>query len=136
MAREFPNADKTDRIEAGHHTGAAEFEDKVVAAAHLVQFTGEVEGEHHLPAVPLGMTVDHRHHRADALVEGAVRAVALELVVLDEVDAGLAQRRDDIGGLPRAEADAGLDDRADQWPSLDPGEAAGSRNAEFRAAIG
>ena len=87
----------------------------VVTPAHLVELAGQVEGEHHLLAGAVRMVVDDAHHGADALVEGAVGAVRLQLVVLDEVDPGFAER---AWPWPRsssgAETDARLDDGADQ----------------------
>ena len=54
------------------------------------------------------------HHRAGALVERAGRAVGLQLVVLDEVDAGVAELGDERRRRLGVEPDARLDDGADQ----------------------
>ena len=54
------------------------------------------------------------HHRAGARVERAGRAVGLQLVVLDEVDAGLAEAGDELGRRLGVEPDARLDDGPDQ----------------------
>ena len=90
----------------------------VVAAAHLVEVARQVEGEHHFLAGSIGVGVDDAHHGPHALVEGAVRAVRLEFVVLDEVDPSFAQRVDQCRRLLRPEADARLDDGADQRACL------------------
>jgi hypothetical protein len=71
------------------------------------------------------MVADHPHHGGYALVERAMRSVGLQLVVLDEVDAGLDQRRDLLSRRFGREADARLDDRPDQRPAMNPGELAG-----------
>jgi hypothetical protein len=77
------------------------------------------------------MVLDHPHDGASAVIERAMRSVRLKLVVLDEVDPGLAQQLDQTGGLVRAEPDARLDDGPDQRPSLDPGEPPRSRHSEL-----
>ena len=62
--------------------------------------------------------VDDAHDGADALVERADRAVRLQLVVLDEIDAGRAELGDERRRLLGVEADARLDDGADQRAAL------------------
>ena len=104
VAGDLGHADEADRVEADHHAGAAELQHQVVVAAHGVEIVGDVEGEHHLAADALGVAVDRAHHGAGARVEGAGRAIGLELVVLDEVDAGLAEAGDELAGA------AGVDD--------------------------
>ncbi len=105
----------------------------VVAAAHLVDLARQVEGDHRLAAVPVGGAIDRRHDRVDAMREGAGRAVGLELVVLDEIEAGRREFTDEGGGRRRIEAHARLDDRTDQRPPLDAGEPARAGDAEARA---
>ena len=106
-----------------------------MAAAHLIEIAGEVEGIHHLLARSVGVIIDDAHHGPGPLVERAMRSVRLKLVVLDEVDAGFAQGLGQGGGLVGPEADARLDDGADQRKVSDTGEAPRSRNPEFRAGI-
>ena len=101
-----------------------------MAAPHLVELAGEVEGVHRLLAGPVGMIVDDAHHGSYALVERAVRAVRLQLVVLDEVDPGLAEVLDHGGGRLGVEADARLDDGADQRPAVNVGEPARALDPE------
>ena len=136
VAGEGEQAGEADAGEARHHAGAAEGEHEVVAAAHLVDLAGEVEGEHQLAAGAVGGAVDLAHHRAGALLERAGRAVALQLVVLDEVEPGGGELGDQRGGRLGVEADRRLDDGADQRPALDAGERAGAGNAELRAGVG
>ena len=74
---------------------------EVVAPPHLVEIAGDVEGEHHRLAGPVGVAIDHRHHGASPRLERAVRPVGLQLVVLHEVDAALGERLDQVGGAFR-----------------------------------
>ena len=61
---------------------------EIVPAPHLVDLAGEVEGEHDLLARSARRArFDHPHHRPHPLVERAMRAVGLQFVVLDEIDA-------------------------------------------------
>lgn len=136
VARQREEAADAHGVEARHHAGAAELAHEVVPATHLVDLAGQVEGEHHLLSGALGMIVDDAHHRAGAGLERAGGAVGLQLVVLDEVDAGLAEGGDQGGGLPGIEADAGLDDGADQRPPLDAGKPPRAGDAEAHAGIG
>ena len=106
-----------------------------MAVAHLIELAREIEGIHHLLARSVGVIIDDAHHGADALVKRAMRSVGLKFVVLDEVDAGFAQSLGQGCCLVRPEADARLDDGADQRKVSDTGEAARSRNPEFRAGI-
>jgi hypothetical protein len=82
------------------------------------------------------MAPQNGRHRLDARFEGAVRAIGLQLVVLDEIDARRAQLVDQLRGLGGVEADAGLDDGADQRALVDAGKAAGAFNAEGGTGIG
>ena len=61
----------------------------------------------------VGVPLEHRHHRAHPLRERRRRAVALQLVVLDEVDARASQLADQLGELVGRQADARLHDGAD-----------------------
>jgi hypothetical protein len=135
-AAELDHADEPDRIQARHQAGGAMGEQRVVAPAHLVELAGEIEGEHGHLAGPVGLCLDHAHHRADALVEGAIRAVRLELVILDEIDAGLAELLHDCGRRFGIEAHARLDDSADQWPPLHARELTCAVDTEERAGVG
>src|SRR3546814_889760 len=110
--------------------------DLIVAAAHLVEIAGHVEGEHHLLAGAVGVIVDDPHDRPRPLLEGAVGAVALKLVVLDEIDVRRGKRLDETGRLLRPEADAGLDDGSDQGTAPNVRKPACPLDAEGRAGIG
>ena len=81
------------------------------------------------------MIVDHAHDLFDTAVERTGRAIRLQFVVLDEVDAGAAQLIDKVGRLLRTQTDARLDDRPDQRPSFDTGKLSRSGNAEARPRI-
>ena len=107
-----------------------------MAAAHLIEVAGQVEGEHDLLARALGVIVDHAHNRFDPPLERTVRPVRLQFVVLDEVDAGPAELADQRRRFLGTEADARLDDRADQRSSVDTGKPPRSSNAKPRSRIG
>ncbi len=109
---------------------------RVVTVAHLVELAGKVEGVHHLPAGPVRMIVDDAHHGADALVERAVGAVRLQLVVLHEVDPGFAELLDHGSGRLGIESHARLDDGADQGAAVNVREPACAFDSETRAGIG
>ena len=83
----------------------------------------------------VGVAVDDRHHRPGALLERAVRPVGLQLVVLDEIDAASGEDLDQRRGALRGQADARLDDGADQRPGRDARQAAGAVDAELRALV-
>ena len=105
---------------------------QVVAPAHLVELARQVEGVHRLAAGPVGLGLDRAHHGADARVEGADGAVRLQLVVLDEVDAGPAERPHELGRGGGVEADGRLDDRADQGGGPKPRRAGASPSTPKR----
>ena len=73
VAAEFDHADQADRIDARHYAGAAFREDQIVAPSHLVDLSGQVEGEHHLLAGPIGVTIDDLHDRPRARVARRIR---------------------------------------------------------------
>src|SRR5262245_2950497 len=60
---ELDHAGEAYRIEARHDAGAALLQHEVVAAAHLVEFASEVEGEHHFLPRAVRVAVDDPHHR-------------------------------------------------------------------------
>jgi hypothetical protein len=130
------DASEADRVDARHHAGAAGAQHRVVPAQHVVDAAGDVDRVHRHAAEAVGMLVQHRRHGLEPGVEGRVRRVGDQLVVLEEVDAGGAeivyQRRRLRGG----EADARLDDRADQRPARDAGEPPRAVDAELRVGEG
>ena len=136
MPPEFDHADQPDRVEACHDAGAAEVADEIVAVAHLIEIAGEVEGDHHFLAGAVCMIVDHLHYRTGPLVERADRAIGIQFVVLDEVDAGFGEAANQGRRFLGAEPDARLDDRAYQRPAVDIGETPGSFYPETGTRIG
>ncbi len=82
------------------------------------------------------MIVDHLHHGTRPLVERADRAIGIQFIVLDKVDAGFGENPNETGGLVRVETDTGLDDRADQGSAMDISEAPGSFDPEAGPRIG
>ena len=79
--------------------------------------------------------IEHAQHGGHALIERAVRTVGLQLVVLDEVDAGFGEHLYLRSGLLRRHADTGLDDGADHRTPINAGEPARSLHAELRTLI-
>ena len=91
--------------------------------------------------MPVLVAAHTRHHLADALGERRVHRVRADLVVLDEIDAGIAQLADELAGGGGGEADVRLDDGAQQRAVGDPGRATRAGDAvrwprEHRAVIG
>jgi hypothetical protein len=107
----------------------------IMAPAHLIEITRQVEGEHHLLAGVLRMRIDDTHDGPYALLEGAAGPVRLQFVVLDEVDPGFAECLRQGRGFVRSEADTGLDDRTDQRAVEDAAEPAGTGDRELGARI-
>ena len=94
VAAEREEAGEADAGQVRHDAGAAELQHEVVAPAHLVDLAGDVEGEHELPC-PSGrrtrsMTAITARARSSNGQDGAV---ALQLVVLDEVEPGARRAR-------------------------------------------
>ena len=81
------------------------------------------------------MGVDDAHYGPHAIVKGAAGTVRLEFVVLDEVDPDFAQRLGQGRRVFRSQADARLDDGADQRAFLHAREPARAGDTEFRAGI-
>ena len=50
--------------------------DKIVVAQHRVGVVGDVEGDHHLAAYAVGVTLDHCHDGPDPRLERRIRRVA------------------------------------------------------------
>src|SRR6516162_4040785 len=133
--RKFYHPDKTDRIETRHQTARSVPQERVVPTTHLVELAGQIEGVHDLPSRPLSMIVDHAHDGFDAPVKRTGRAIRLQFIVLDKVNASTAKIADDSCRLLWTEADARFDDRTDQRPFLHPGKAPCSRDAKSRSGI-
>lgn len=102
MAAELNHVGIADGKNARHHAGTAMGNRQVVTPPHLVDLTGEVEGDHRLPAGLVRGAIDRRHHRSNRFFERAGGAVGLQLVVLDEVDADIGQFSDQFTGCPVA----------------------------------
>ena len=98
VAPQMTDAGQTHRVQGDHHTATAGGQHVVVVPAHLVDLAGDVEGHHDLASGALLMFKHQRHDRVDPLGERAVRAVGLEFIVLDEVDAAIQQFLHHLGG--------------------------------------
>lgn len=66
-------------------------DDEVVTPEHFVNFPRDVGCVHHFFARTFRVRVDHAHDRTEPGIEGAEWPVGLQLVVFDEVDAGVDQ---------------------------------------------
>ena len=102
-----------DEVDAHHHARAAGVDHEVVVRLEPVDVVGDVERVHRLDAGAVGMALQHGHDGAHALGQRSGGAVALQLVVLDEVDSRGGELADEFAELVGREADAGLHDRSD-----------------------
>ena len=124
---------EADAVEADHHARAAGGDHRVVVLEHPVELVADVEGEHHLAAGAVGELVDDVHHRLHPLGKRRMGRVGHQFIIFDEIDAGFAERADEIGGRGGRQTDARLDDRADDRPIVDAGQPPRARDAELRA---
>jgi hypothetical protein len=122
-------AEKAAPVQARHHAGSALARHEIGMAAHRIGLVGDVEGDHHRFAGAVLMPPHRCHHGRNALRQRRMHRIGRNLVVLDEVEPGFAQRGDERGGLGRAQADIGLDDRADHRPLRDAGQLARAGDA-------
>ena len=108
---------------------------EIVVGFEPVEVVGDVERVHRLDAGAIGVAFEHRHHRRDPLPQRGLGAVALQLVILDEVDAGRGEIAHEVGEVGRGEPDAGLDDRADHGAVGAGHQSSGAGDAELRAGV-
>ena len=80
---------------------------------HAIELIADIERIHQLAAGRVRQVVDDAHHGLHALGQWRVGRVGHQLIILDEIDASLAERFDEFRGLLRRQTDARLDDRAD-----------------------
>src|SRR4051794_12853347 len=118
-------------VHAGHDAGSAFSDDMIVPGQHLVDVTGKISRVHHLFPSSVGMVANHSHDCRNPLVEGAVRTVGLEFIVLDEIDVSFDQCRYLRSGGLRRKADTRLDDGADKRPVVDSGQLARASYTEL-----
>lgn len=64
-----------------------------------------------------------------------MRAVGLQLVIFDEINAGLRERAYKVCSFLGRETDAWFDDRADDRPFVDAAELPGASHSELRTGI-
>ena len=101
---------------------------------HRVEFVAHVEGIHHLLASAVGVGVDDAHDGIHTFVEGRVRWIRHQLIVLDEINSGFAKNFHQVRRLLRRHADARLDDRADERAALDLRQLATTAHPKLRPA--
>ncbi|MNV61487.1 hypothetical protein D3C71_1539960 [compost metagenome] len=63
-------------------------------AAHGIRLVGDVEGDHDAPSEPVLSAFDRCHDCRDAFAQGGVDRIGGNLVILDEIDAGIAEPTD------------------------------------------
>ena len=138
LVAQLLHAGQADAVEAHHHARAARGA-ALCRSAAASRRSRRVMLKAYITFLPVrsAWSLMHAHHRVDALVERRVRRVGHQLVVLDEVD----PRRGELSRPASAvccgrQADAGLDDRADDRAVVDAGELPGAVDAELRAGIG
>ena len=101
-------------VQTDHHAIASLALHEVGVAQHLAGLVRDVEGHHHLLARAFAMRAHRRHDRRYAFGQRCMHGVGADLVVLDEVDARVAQARDERGRLVGAHAHVGFEDRANE----------------------
>ena len=116
-------------VQADHHAASAFALHQIGVAAHGVRLVADVEGDHDVLAGAVLVAAHPVHHRRHALGQRGVDRVGADLVVLDEVEPGGAERADQLAGLLRRQAEVRLDDGADQRPALHPGQPPGAGHA-------
>ena len=100
-------------VEAGHHAGSALGRHQVGMAAHGIGLIGDVEGHHHVAPGPVAIGPDPGHDGRHPLGDRCMVGIGADLVILDEVDTGLAQCFHQIGNFAGAHTDIWLDDGAE-----------------------
>ena len=87
VAAQVGQCGEADAVDVHHHAGAAQFLDQIVGAQHVVDVAADVEGVHRLLAGFIGGAVDLPHRGLHAFLEGGVRRISVQFIVLDEVEA-------------------------------------------------
>ena len=125
---------QADAVERNHRARATSRNNFVIMPLHRVEFVANVEGIHHALASAIGVGVDDPHDGVHTLVKRRVRRIRHQLVVLDEINSGFAENFHQLRRLLRRQADAGLDDCADERTALDFCQLARTSHTKFRSA--
>ncbi len=107
----------------------------VMALQHLVEFARQVGCVHHATPGTIRHFTQRAQHSGGALTKRAMRPIALQLVVFDEVDAGLGECACLRRCFRRAQADAWLQDRADEWSVVHAGQLACAMHPKLRLLV-
>ncbi|MNU73436.1 hypothetical protein D3C71_629180 [compost metagenome] len=118
-------------VEIGHHAGAAFTFDQIGMAAHGIGFVGDVEGDHHATPEPVLRAFDRCHDGWDALGKGGVDRIGGNLVILDEIDTGIAEPTDQPCRIFSGQSHIRLDDRTDHQPFGNACQSARAGNTLF-----
>src|SRR5437762_2167322 len=102
---------------------------------HLVDLAGDIAGVHHFSPVRLRVAVNDPHHFTDALIEGAVRAVRLQLVVLDTIDSSFGKRVDHFRARGGTQSHAWFNDGADDGAIEYSAQTARAGNPKLRSLV-
>jgi len=114
MAAHFNHPEQTHRDQIEHDAHSAMFKDKIMLAAHGVQIARNVEGEHHLFACCISMSVDDLHHSFDTLGKKCIWWIGLQFVILDKIYPGLTQVFHQCSGILGRKSNTWFDNRPDQ----------------------
>ena len=126
---------KADVVDAHHDAGARVLFHQIVAAQHVIDIAADIECVHRLLAGLIRYALDLGHDCRDALGERRIGRIGVELIVFDEVEAGQCEVAHQLAKLLCGQADAGLDDRADQRTPIDLGELTRAFDSEAGARI-
>lgn len=126
---------KTTPVEVGHHAGAAFACDQIGMAAHGVRFVGDVEGDHDAPPEPVLGALDGSHDGRNAFSQRGMDRIGGNLVVLDEIDACIAEPPDQLRRIFRGQSHIRLDDRTDHRSFGNARQPARAGNPLFRQGV-
>ena len=116
------------------YAGATGSEYGIVTVQHLVNLARDVGRIHGAAAGLVCVVIQLAEHSCHALVERAVRPVALQFVVLDEVNASFSQHAN-LRVCSSSAAYAGLDDGTDHRSPIHTSQPSRSFYAELRTLI-
>ena len=126
---------KSDVVDAHHDTGAAVLFHQIVAAQHVIDVAADVECIHRLFAGLISDPLDLRHDRGHALGQWCIGWIGIELVIFDEVEPGQCELAHKLCELLCRQADAGLDNRADQRTPIHLGKLSRAFDAKAGAGV-
>ena len=124
---------KTHPIDTDHDTRATGSRHSVALAQHVIDRARHIEGIHRHAPQPVGMAMQHRHHRRQPRSKRLVGRIGHQLIVLDEINPRCAQRIDQLSRLIGTQTNAGFDDRAHQGTPVHARQLARALDAKRRS---